>query len=127
MGKTYENRGLDAEMCYLDIAQNLGWVEDPGAIVSGPRSISPSKSQGVQSDSSDIWDNDESSSGSSSRRSGVGMGTSVSAMARPPQDERDAKTIHGLAISDNASALSLFLQANQDADVNEFDEHVRIL
>jgi hypothetical protein len=118
--KTYGDRGEDAEKRYIDIARNLGWIKGDGALVPG--AASPSSNNDVEDLSGDIWD--ESSSGS--RGGGSGMGTSVSAMAPPPHDEKDAKTIHGLAISNNTLALSLFLQAHQDFDVNKFDEHVRI-
>jgi len=117
--KTYKDRGEDAEKRYLDIARNLGWIGG-GALVLGADTTSPSSNDDVENLSGDIWDEESSSS---SKGGGSGMGTSVSAMAPPPHDEKDARTIHGLAISNNTLGLSLFLQAQQNVDVNKFDEH----
>lgn len=124
--KTYADRGVEAEKRYLDIAQNLGWTEGGSTLLPGPDSTSHSRSDGAECLSGNIWDEESSSGSNSGKGVGSGMGTSVSAMAPPLPDEKDAGTIHGLALSNNTSGLSSFLQAHQNADINEFDEHVRI-
>lgn len=115
----YGTRVEAAEQRYLVIAMDLGWKE--GTLVSGPPEPQTSMDTSAEGSSEDI----ENSDTSPSSASGGGMGLSVSAMAPPPLDEQDAKTLHGLAISNNAAGLAAHLNAHPDISVDEFDEHVR--
>jgi len=53
------------------------------------------------------------------------MGVSVSVMSQPPEDEQ-AAGLHGRAMGDDVAALSAFLQASQDPDIDARDEYVSI-
>ena len=101
-----------AESRYLDIAKSLGWVQGSIKETSGGSSD--------RANEAGIWE-DGSSTGSNSG----GMGNSVSFMARPPSEECDTSTIHGLAVAGDAAGLTLFLQDHPEADINEKDEFVR--
>jgi acyl-CoA-binding protein len=113
-GKTYVS-GTDAEIRYLDIARDLGWSEGTALVIT-------EKQENEQRDGEDIWDKDE--DGGSNGSGGVGgMGNTVSTMA-PPPEEIDG-SIHGLAVSNDAVGITLFLEKYPDTDLNERDEFVR--
>lgn len=116
--QSYGARGAEAEERYLGIARDLGWTE--GALVSTPAEHETSVKPCAEGSSEDIWDSDTASSSG-----GGGLGLSVSAMAPPPLDEQDAKTLHGLAVSNNAAGLAAHLDAHPDTGVDEIDQHVR--
>ena len=124
--KTYEGCGEEAEKRYLEIAQGLGWTSGVAATLT---SVDRSRKQGDEATSSsdDIWDleTDESESNRGDEgNGGVGMATSVSAMAAPPLDEQDAKSLHGLAVANNVLGLSSYLDAFSGVNINNLDEHV---
>jgi hypothetical protein len=123
-GKTYGDRGEEAEKRYLEITRDLGWMD-----VAPPASEhrSHTESDEVTGSSEDSWKSHNSESGSNHGEGGNGsggMGTSVSAMALPPVDEQDAKSLHGLAVANKVSELSSYLDASP-GDINKLDEHVR--
>jgi hypothetical protein len=100
----------DAERRYLDIARNLGWTEDIAV-------------QKAKDDSVTLSDTRKDSLVSSNNPgAGGGMGVAVSVMLPPVQDPDES--IHGFAISNNASALSALLELNPATNVNELDEFV---
>lgn len=111
--KTYNDRKRDAEKRYLDIARELGWI--PGN--AGTQVMGPSD----QTSSGEVWDDELGMTVSGSSNSHGGMGTIVSALARPAnQDEVD--TLHKLAIEGDADKISQFLDAHPLLDINERDE-----
>jgi acyl-CoA-binding protein len=118
-GKDHEHRE-DAERRYLQIARDLGWTD---IIPFAPGKSSVLDSSGADVSYEGIWDSSKTES-SRVGGGGGGMGTSVSAMVPPPFDEKDSKSLHGLAVANNASGLSSHLDAHPDADINELDEHV---
>jgi len=101
--ETYEGRPSEAEHRYLEIARSLGWKEG-----------SPSTTAAATDETEEPT---ERSSGS-----GTGMGVSVSVMSQPPEDE-EAVGLHGCAMGDDVGALSAFLQASQDLDIDARDEY----
>jgi Ankyrin repeat len=110
-GRTFVQRE-DAERRYLEIARNLGWAED--IVVQEPKD---------QVTLLDTWEEDDGLKSSSNPGAGSrGMGGAVSAML-PPVQEAD-ESIHGFAISNDASALSTLLETNPATNVNELDEFV---
>jgi Ankyrin repeat len=111
-GKTFVQRE-DAERRYLEIARSLGWAED--MVVQKPRD---------EVTRSDSWEEDGSVLLSSNSGAGGGMGGAVSVML-PPVQEPD-ESIHGFAISNDASALSALLEANPATNVDELDEFVSL-
>jgi len=116
-GKARQNH-KETEQRYLEIARDLGWTE--GIFHSAPTRSGGDGSSGSFEGSLDH----ESESGSSSSRGGSGgMGTYVSAMAPPPLDEQDSKSLHGLAVTNNVSGLYSYLDAHPDVDINQLDEH----
>jgi hypothetical protein len=114
-GKTYQARAVDVESRYLEIAQTYGWVE--GA-THPPKTASTDRKE----DGLDGLD-DEGEHASSS----AGLGITVSSIVSPPPDEDELRTIHGLALSDNAQGLATYLRENPDADVDAVDEYVCLL
>jgi len=104
--ETYEGRPSEAEHRYLDIAKSLGWKEgSPSATATA---------------TDEIEEPAERSSGG-----GTGMGVSVSVMSQPPEDEQ-TMGLHSYAMGDDVAALSAFLQASQDLDIDARDEYVSI-
>ena len=61
----------------------------------------------------------------SSSGGGTGMGVSVSVMSQPPEDE-ETMGLHSYAMGDDVAALSAFLQASQDLDIDIRDEYVSV-
>lgn len=123
--KTHEDR-KEAEKRYLEIARGLGWTLGVAAV---PTSVDQSRKQSDETTkfSDDIWDFETNGSESNSGdggNGGVGMATSVSAMAPPPLDEQDAKSLHGLAVANNVLGLSSYLDACPGININNLDEHV---
>lgn len=113
-GKTYNDRKADAEKRYLEIARELGWI--PGD--AGTQLISPSH----QPSPGEVWDDELGMrvSDSASNHRG-GMGTTVSALARPITQD-GAETLHKLAIEGDPDEVSRFLEAHPLLDINERDE-----
>jgi acyl-CoA-binding protein len=108
---TYEGRPSEAEHRYLEIARSLGWKEGcPSTVTASTAAVTD-----------ETEEPDERSSGG-----GTGMGVSVSVMSQPPEDE-PAVGLHGCAMGDDVAALSAFLQASQDLDIDARDEYVSIL
>ncbi|KAI6047715.1 hypothetical protein EDC04DRAFT_2619611 [Pisolithus marmoratus] len=91
-GKTYNDRKADAE-----------------------------KSSSDQTSSGEVWDDELGMRVSSSFSSHGGMGTIVSALARPTNQD-GADTLHKLAIEGDAEKISRFLEAHPLLDINERDE-----
>ena len=108
--ETYEGRPSDAELRYLDIARSLGWKEG-----------SPSTTTAATAAATEETEEPAERSGGG----GTGMGVSVSVMSQPPEDE-EAMGLHSYAMGDDVAALSAFLQASQDPDVDARDEYVSI-
>lgn len=100
----------DAEIRYIEIAKTLGWTED-SQVVHDSRSEQPAEA--------DIWD--EGATQSDSGGAG-GMGVAVSAMARPAEVKEE--TVHGAAISNDTSGLSILLENHPETDLNSLDEFV---
>ncbi|KAF8230642.1 ankyrin [Tricholoma matsutake] len=100
----------DAEHRYLEIARSLGWAED--VVTQAP------KDKGTLSGT---WEEDDTPK--SYRNAGTGsrgMGGTVSTML--PLVQEPDESMHGLAISNDASALSTLLENNPTTNVNELDE-----
>jgi hypothetical protein len=116
VAKSYNDDREKAEERYLEIARTLGWTDNA--------SQSYTESNKEINSSTDILPHEISISGSSRGGGGEGMGASVSAMAPPPFDEQDGKTLHGLAVANKVSGLSSYLEAHPTADINAVDEHV---
>lgn len=117
-GQTYGTQSGKAEERYLSLARELGWTESNTANIT-PDVPAEGPSRG--SSDGDIWDKDD----ASSNHSGGGtMGNAVSAVAATPLDEFDAKTPHGMAVSDDAAGLGAYLDAHPEANLNELDEYV---
>ncbi|KAI6162108.1 acyl CoA binding protein-domain-containing protein [Pisolithus thermaeus] len=111
--KTYNDRKGDAEKRYLDIARELGWI--PGD--AGTQVKSPSD----QTSSGEVWDDELGMTVSGSSSNHGGMGTIVSALARPANQD-GAETLHKLAIEGDADKISRFMEAHPLLDINERDE-----
>ncbi|KIK28376.1 hypothetical protein PISMIDRAFT_673355 [Pisolithus microcarpus 441] len=111
--KTYNDRKQDAEKRYLDIARELGWI--PGN--AGTQVIGPSD----QTSSGEVWDDELGMTVSGSSSNHGGMGTIVSALARPANQD-EAETLHKLAIEGDADKISQLLEAHPLLDINERDE-----
>jgi len=97
-----------AERRYLEIARSLGWTED--TLID-----KETKDDGPLSHN---WE--EEGTTSSNTGSIRGMGGAVSSLV-PPIEEPD-RSIHGLAISNDASALSALLENNPETNPDELDE-----
>jgi len=122
-GKTHEDRGVEAEKRYLEIARDLGWTEGFPTI-PGFAEQSHMQSEKTTGFSEDDWDDESSGLGSNhGGNAGGGMAASVSAMAPPPLDKQDAKSLHGLALLNNIPDLTSYLEAHPGVDINEFDQH----
>jgi hypothetical protein len=102
---------------YLEIARELGWIEG----VAPTAEQCHTEDDKATGSSEDSW-----GQGSNGGNGGGGMGTSVSAMALPPLDEQDAKSLHGLAVANNVSGLSSYIDSRPGVDINELDKHVRL-
>jgi len=103
----------DAEHRYLELARNLGWAEDTVAVQEPKDKITLS----------DTWEEGDNLGSFNSPGAGSGgMGGAVSAML--PLVQEPDESIHGFAISNNASALSTLLKDDPATDVNELDEFV---
>ncbi|KAI6136559.1 acyl CoA binding protein-domain-containing protein [Pisolithus sp. B1] len=113
--KTYNDRKGDAEKRYLDIARELGWI--PGD--AGTQVKSPSD----QTSSGEVWDDELGMTVSGSSSNHGGMGTIVSALARPANQD-GAETLHKLAIEGDADKISRFMEAHPLLDINKRDEFV---
>lgn len=111
--KTYNDRKGDAEKRYLDIARELGWI--PGD--AGTQVKSPSD----QTSSGEVWDDELGMTVSGSSSNHGGMGTIVSALARPANQD-GAETLHKLAIEGDADKISRFMEAHPLLDINKRDE-----
>ena len=112
--QTYEGRPSEAENRYLDIAQSLGWKEDSSMATSAAAAAAA---------------DDETEEGQEERGSGggSGMGISVSIISPPILDEvGDSSGLHGYAMRDDVAAISVFLSANEGADINVRDEYVSL-
>jgi hypothetical protein len=93
----------------LDIARSLGWKEG---------SLSTTATAAATEETEEPAER--------SGGGGTGMGVSVSVMSQPPEDEQDMG-LHSYAMGDDVAALSAFLQASQDPDVDARDEYVSII
>ncbi|KAJ6519726.1 ankyrin repeat-containing domain protein [Mycena sanguinolenta] len=102
-GNTYTGK-LEAESRYLEIARSLGWTES---------AVLP---EGTKSE--DIWDSDS----NKPRGESSGFGTSVSAMARPEDDNESDTSLHGLAVSNNLQGLVSLLQDQPNVNLDVRDE-----
>jgi len=102
--------GQDAEQRYLEIARSLGWSE--GAVAEPPHA----QKEEIK------WDSDDSDS-STSKGSGGGLGTAVSTMAPPQQEEDDGSLhFHALNSTNDISGIALLLKEQPDIDLNARDE-----
>ena len=97
--ETYEGRPSEAERRYLDIARSLGWEEGSPAATTEETEERPER-----------------------RRSGTGMGVSVSVMS--PPDEQATTGLHNYAMGDDVAATFACLNAPQDLDIDARDEFV---
>ena len=97
MGKTDE----DVEQIYINVVRtHLGWTEDAPHPVEGD-------------DSEDMG-----------RTHGVGMGVSVSQIARPPEDEHESEdSLHGAVLTKDESKVESWLN-NGTTDIDAKDEYV---
>ncbi|KAG5342168.1 hypothetical protein C0989_005349 [Termitomyces sp. Mn162] len=101
----------DAENRYLDIAKSLGWVEGTATVPS----------QTEQSDPDSIWDDDSQTTQGGGASGGMGGTVSTMMISAADTDE----SLHGLAVSNDITALSELFQNHPEMDVNQFDEFVR--
>jgi len=112
-GKTYADRRADAEQRYLNIAQELGWTPGPIAKDTAQEEILPE----------DVWDEDLGVSVSRSSGSGQGgLGTFVSALPPPGDDDTEAQTLHALAIQGDTNKVIQYLEKNPLLNINQRDE-----
>ncbi|THH33519.1 hypothetical protein EUX98_g660 [Antrodiella citrinella] len=111
---TYGERDEEAEERYLQLARELGWVE--GTQLNDAQKSSDAK---PSEDDEDIWDNEETSEGSS----GGGLGNHVSTMAAADAEDREAETLHGFAMTGDVEGLRAILQLQPTTDLNEVDEY----
>ena len=110
-GKQYRD-SQEAEKRYLEIAQTLGWTESRVQDV-------PLSSTGEGS-----WDdNDDSDTPEASSYSGDSLGLSVSVMVPPSPSAMD-KSIHGLALSNDVSGLTILLEQCPKTDLDAADKFV---
>lgn len=109
VGTTYSQKE-DAEIRYIEIAKTLGWTED-SQVVHDSKSERPAEEN--------MWD--EGATRSDSGGAG-GLGVAVSAMARPAEVKEE--TVHGAAISNDTSGLSILLENHAEIDLNSLDEFV---
>ncbi|KAG6853581.1 hypothetical protein C0991_003105 [Blastosporella zonata] len=109
-GKTYALAD-DAENRYLEIARSLGWIEG-SAVETPPQAEKP--------DPDSIWDDELQPRRGDGASGGMGGAVSTMMVSNSEADE----SIHGLAVSDDASGLSELLQKHPDTDINELDEFV---
>ncbi|KAL0951320.1 hypothetical protein HGRIS_008026 [Hohenbuehelia grisea] len=116
-GKTYDCEER-AEERYLQIAHDFGWKEGDEPV---PETAKPAEHPDVDLDNLDDSDGDQPPSPNAGSGEPGGMGIYVSSMA-PPEASTSDFTIHGLALSDDTTALMLLLQSDPDIDVNEPDE-----
>ncbi|THH18936.1 hypothetical protein EW146_g2138 [Bondarzewia mesenterica] len=105
VSKEYGGRLDDAEKRYLGIARSLGWKEGTCSEEHGR--------------SGDVGNEEL---GRAQNGGGTGMGVSVSVVAHPTQEEGEEGTLHGLVLKNDVQALSAFLDANSNADINAKDE-----
>ncbi|KAH0590831.1 hypothetical protein H2248_000954 [Termitomyces sp. 'cryptogamus'] len=98
----------DAENRYLDIAKSLGWVEGTATVPS----------QTEQSDPDSIWDDDSQTTQGGGASGGMGGTVSTMMISAADTDE----SLHGLAVSNDITALSELFQNHPEMDVNQFDE-----
>ncbi|RDB29264.1 Acyl-CoA-binding domain-containing protein 2 [Hypsizygus marmoreus] len=108
-GKTHGSAD-DAEARYLEIARSLGWTEEFAEHQPIPEQ--------ELSDTDDIWDDDRHSSKAGG--SSGGMGGAVSAI--PPPIEETDESLHGFAVSNDLSGLSLLLEEQSEVDIDVLDE-----
>ncbi|KAG6862392.1 hypothetical protein C0995_011832 [Termitomyces sp. Mi166 len=99
----------DAENRYLEIARDLGWAE--GTVIETP-------SQAQQSDPDSIWDDDSQTTQGGSTSGGMGGTVSTMMISEADIDE----SLHGLAVSNNVTALSELFHRHPETDVNQLDE-----
>ena len=112
--ETYGDRYADAESRYLDIARQMGWTGNAGE---------PSSSRPTSEGGEDKGPLDGSEDGSGSGGGLWGMGYAVSTVSVPTMEDEPA-TIHTMALSNNADAVTSLLQRDPTLDVNERDEFV---
>jgi len=115
-GKAHEGHGEEAEKRYLEIARDLGWT-------GGTSLPAPAEQAHLYGNRVGDYESSESKPDRGGGSGAGGMGTSVSAMAPPPLDEQDSKSLHGLAVTNNVSGLCSYLDAHPGIDINELDEH----
>ncbi|KIL00241.1 hypothetical protein PAXRUDRAFT_130311 [Paxillus rubicundulus Ve08.2h10] len=112
-GKTFADRRADAEQRYLNIAQELGWAPSLVAKDTAQEEILPGE----------VWDEELGMNVSRSPGLGRGgMGTFVSALPPPGDDDTEAQTLHTLAIQGDATKVIQYLARNPLLDVNQRDE-----
>ncbi|KAF9229183.1 ankyrin [Gyrodon lividus] len=113
IGKMYAGQQPDAEKRYLDIARELGWVSGAAAEDTTQKEIPLG----------DVWDDDLGVRVSRSSSGGRGgMGTSVSAMVPPGDDDAEAQTLYALAIRGDVNKVIQFLERNPLLNINQRDE-----
>ncbi|THH11118.1 hypothetical protein EW145_g861 [Phellinidium pouzarii] len=113
-GLAWRGNERDAEVRYIAIAESLGW--SPASCAETAPSEAPSRApftaEELLAEDSD-YETPQSSGGS--------IGLTVSTLHAP--EERDDKTLHGLAISGDVLKLLALLETNPGTDVNTFDEY----
>ncbi|PPQ62743.1 hypothetical protein CVT24_000437 [Panaeolus cyanescens] len=111
VGGKYE-RQSDAESRYIELAKELGWTQ-------GQKLEKKEEGPSQGSSDDDIWLSDAESASRSG--GGSGFGTAVSTMA--PAAITEEKTIHGLALRNDTTALEQLLKSHPNTDLNELDEY----
>ena len=108
-GKQYQD-AQEAEKRYLEIAQTLGWAGSTAKI----------QVENVPSSSTGDSDTLEASNSGG----GGGMGLSVSVLMPSSPSSAIDKSIHGLALSNDVSGLTILLEQCPETDLNAVDEYV---
>ncbi|KAG6898067.1 hypothetical protein C0992_006545 [Termitomyces sp. T32_za158] len=99
----------DAESRYLEIAKSLGWVQG---------TVRETLSQAEKSDPNSIWDEDSQITQGGGASGGMGGTVSTMMISEVNVDE----SLHGLAVSNDTTALSELLEKYPETDVNQIDE-----
>jgi hypothetical protein len=121
VGKKYHD-SVDAEARYLEIARSLGWTPSSSTVDTQADNNVPISQESNTEDT--LWDKDD--EGTKVKGGGGGMGVRVSAMRPPSPEESSAQSLHSLVQGGNSDAISAFLKAHPQTDVNGKDENVRL-
>lgn len=99
----------------MEIARELGWAEGDGSVSAG--------SGGT--DTAEIEDAEEGDESAGRGEGGGGLGNTVSTMvAWEDTEQRDAGSMHSLAMSGDVQGLEAFLRAHPGSSLDQKDDYV---